>query len=237
MAFPEDSIQNVFDFNSWWEETDSHGIVRGSLVWAFLPHVDQVPHTIIPKGRIDPKCHDKAYVQIRPLDIRQPQARHDLPVSATTLYDREMWCAYRAKKRPCLVLGEISKKVEAVDRAGMSKRKTAQTVMVAPFYGVDQSGKREGYPPAFVGHIRHIKYPQFFWDMLPSGNTVESIMRFDQLQPVGRDANSYEHSGYKLSQEALALVDEVFYLYMYSSVRKNGNLKIYIDLIEENLAS
>jgi len=206
MNFPEDSIQSILDpAVSWWEKTESKTIERGFLVKAFLPHVDQIPYTIIPKGRKDANIHDKALVQIRELDIKHPRTREDLPVAAMSLKQQEIWTAYRAKKRPCLVLGKTRKKVDQPDRRGMPQRSTAQTLLVIPCYGADQDGPRAGYNPELVERIRHIVYPQFYLDMLPLGGPKESIARIDQMQPVGRMYNSYETTDFKLSAEALSV--------------------------------
>lgn len=237
MSFPVDSIQSIIDSPTWWEKTNSKSIERGFLVKAFLPHVDQVPYTIIPKGRKKANIHDEALVQIRELDIKHPRTREDLPVAAMSLYQNEIWSAYRAKKRPCLVLGKTKKKVDQSDRKGMPHRSTAQTLLVVPYYGVDQDGTRAGYNPELVDRIRHIVYPQFYLDMLPLGGPKESIARFDQIQPVGRISNSYETTGFKLRVEALSIVDEVFHLYMHDEVSESEDLIDFLNLIKETYYS
>lgn len=233
MNYPDDSIQNIIDLPVWWEKTQSQSIERGHLVKAFLPHVDQVPFTIIPKGRKDPKAHDKALVKIRPLDMKHPVARNDLPVAAMSLNDNEIWTAYKAKKRPCLILGKSGHKIKDFDRKGMAKRSYAETLLVVPYYGCDQDGSRGGYKPQFVERVRHMMYSRFFWDMLPLNGTEESLMRFDQMQPVGRISNSYEHTGYKIHTDALAIIDEAFHLYMYGTILTDGSLNEYMEFIKD----
>jgi hypothetical protein len=238
MTFPDDSIQSILDSNiSWWEKTESKSIERGFLVKAFLPHVDQVPYTVIPKARKNPKCHDRAYVQIRELDIKHPRTREDLPVAAMSLNDKEIWAAYRAKKRLCLVMAVTRQKVNPADRRHMPKSSTAQTLLVVPYYGADQDGTRAGWNPKLVELVRHIVYPQFYVDMLPLNGPLESIGRFDQLQPIGRMYNSYETTGYKLSSKALNVVDELFHNYLYGLVKKGSDLYAFIELIKESFYS
>jgi len=48
------------------------------------------------------------------------------------------------------------------------------------------------------------------WDVLPH-TSKESILRFDQIQPLGIHPQSYTHTGFKLSKEALMLFDEHLY--------------------------
>jgi hypothetical protein len=72
---------------------------------------------------------------------------------------------------------------DKVDRqltSGKPKWQTAPPVLVAPYYGVDEGGKRAGFKSEFVSRIRRCDYPQFMWDKLPiRGNTIESILRLD----------------------------------------------------------
>ncbi len=203
------------------------------MVQAFLPHVDQVPYTIIPKGRKDPKTHDKAYVQIRELDIKRPRTREDLPVAAMSLNEKEIWSAYRAKKRPCLVVGKARGTVDSAARRNMPKRSTAQTLLVVPYYGADQDGTRAGYNPQLVELIRHVRFPQFYMDMLPIGGTEISIGRFDQLQPIGRIHNSYESTGYKLTQKPFQFWMNCSNTIYIISLRKIANFMHFLDLLSK----
>jgi len=232
MTFPDDSLQSLVASSSWWEKTDSSTIERGFLVKAFLPHVDQIPMTVVPVGRQEARIHEKAIVKIAPLNIKTPRTREDLPVAAMTLSDKEVWAAYRAKLRPCLILSKTRQIVEPEVRRNQPKRSTAQTFLVAPYYGIDQDGTRAGYNPEFVERVRHLRYPQFVWDMLPIGGVKESLLRLDHLQPVGRDYNSFEKTGYKLSADALEILDDVFNLYLFDKVREGSDLLEYLNLMD-----
>jgi hypothetical protein len=203
--YPADSVQNIV--TSWWEEGDKKELKRGTLVYAFVPHVDQVPITLIPKGRKDAKQHDKAVINITPLRINDHRPREALPVAALSLNDGELWTAYRAKKRPCLVIGTEQPDVDNALRRNMPKKLTSPTILVAPYYGADKDGKRAGYNPQLVERIKHAEYPQFLLDQLPiGGGPKESILRFDHIQPIGLHYYAYEHSGYCLSDEAVELI-------------------------------
>ncbi len=61
-----------------------------------------------------------------------------------------------------------------------------------------------------VERTRHREYPQFFWDQLPISGVEESILRLDHLQPMGTHHDAYQMSEYKLSDDALEVVDELF---------------------------
>ena len=202
--FPTDSVQSIM--SSWWEKYDKKKITKGCLVYAFVPHVDQIPITLTPKGRKQAEQHDSAIIYITPLRINDSRPKASLPVAALSLHEKELWTAYRAKKRPCLVLGTDTPVVDNELRRGMPKKLTAPTVLVAPYYGVDKDGSRAGYNPQLVQRIRHAEYPQFLLDQLPIGGPKESILRFDHIQPIGLHYYAYEHSGYSLSDEAVELI-------------------------------
>ena len=91
MTFPTDSIQNIV--TSWWEESDKKELKKGSLVYAFVPHVDQVPITLTPTGRKEADKHDKANLYITPLRINDYRPKEALPVAALSLHEGELWTA------------------------------------------------------------------------------------------------------------------------------------------------
>jgi len=202
--YPTDSVQNIV--SSWWEEVSETRLKRGSLIFAFVPHVDQIPHTLTPIGRKNATQHEEAKVRISPLRIKDGRPKPSLPVAALSLYDGELWTVYRAKKRPCLVLSTGQPKVENSIRRDMPKKLTSPTILVAPYYGADKDGRRSGYNTELVERIRHAEYPQLFWDKLPIRGPKESILRFDHIQPVGSHYYAYEHSGYTLSDDAVKLI-------------------------------
>ncbi|MCG8639160.1 MAG: hypothetical protein MI862_05465 [Desulfobacterales bacterium] len=233
MNFPDDSLQSLVASSAWWQETDSQSVDRGFLIKAFIPHVDQTPNTIEPVGRQEANIHSKAIVKIRPLDIKAPRKREDLPVAAMTLYQKEVWTAYRAKLRPCLVLGKNRNMVEKSVRKGQPQKNTAPTLLVAPYYGIDRDGSRAGYNPEFIERVRHIKYPQFFWDQLPIGGPKESLLRFDHLQAIGFHYSSLQKTGYKLCKEALEILDEVFNLHLFDRISEESELLDFLKLVED----
>ena len=233
--FPEDSIQNALGTDDWWVEDKGARLCRGSLVFAFVPHVDQTPFTFEPIGRKDPEKHDAAELMVKPLSANAPLTQTALPVAAMTAYHNEVWAAYRAKKRPCLVLGTESPAVDRKLTNGKPKNQTAPTVLVAPYYGVDQNGKRSGYKETFVEAVKHCEYPQFFLDILPVKGVKESLLRLDHLQPVGTHHNSYSTTGFRLSETALEVIDDMFQWLIYGGVEEESLLRLYRAEIEDAL--
>ncbi len=236
--YPENSLQYMIEPSKWWVEDKTFGFNRGRLIRAFLPHVDQTPKTITTTGRTEPTVHDKANYQIEPLRIKQPPKKSTLPVAAMPLYSNEVHTIYRAKKRPALIISEGGKSVDRSLTRDKPKWQTAPTVLVAPFYGADEGGKRSGFNPQFIKRVRRSMYPQFMWDKLPiNSNTVESIIRFDHIQPIGRHHDSIEILSYRLSDDALnALNDWIMWLiegcYYEDSIL--NDYQSYIKTLESN---
>lgn len=201
-TFQPDEVQNIVE--AWWEPCDSGKAEPGALLLACLPHVDQQPLTMIPVGRKEPGEHNTATVRFEPLDVNECRSKPELPVAALTLNGGERWAAYRAKRRPCLVVG-MAEPVDDRLRRDMPKKSTSPTLVVAPYYGVDRDGSRAGYNPELVRRIRHAEYPQFMLDSLPLAGgkkTERSILRLDHLQPVGMHYRAFVHTGFCLSTDA-----------------------------------
>ena len=234
--YPIDSIQS--DVSPWWEEHSEKQLKRGCLIFAFVPHVDQIPNTLTPVGRKNAKEHDKAIIRVSPLRIKAPRSKEDLPVAALSLFDGELWTAYRAKKRPCLVLGIEQPEVPDSIRRDMPRKLTSPTVLVAPYYGVDKDGTRSGYNQELVKRIRHAEYPQFFLDQLPIEGPKESLLRLDHIQPVGVHYYTYEHSGFALSDDAMELIiDDWLTWVFYGGLPEDSYILAYqefVSSIEQN---
>ena len=230
--FPEDSLQSLT--NDWWEQNNDNELVRGALIKAFVPHVDQTPYSFEPVGRTDPREHTHADIVVKPLSVNQRLSTIPLPVAAMTKSESELWTAYRAKRRYCVVLGSVN--TPLVDKSltkGNPNRSTAQTLLVAPFYGVASKTARAGYSAPFVERVRHCEYPQFHWDILPIRKGEESILRLDHTQPIGAHTKAYELTGFNLSSEAMSLLDDQLSWLIYGGAPEDSILHDYRDLIKE----
>lgn len=230
--YPEDCVQHMVGSNDWWIESASKTPCRGALVTAVAPHVDQEPYGFKPVGRKEPSQHDSAIFEVAPLRVGQPLQGTELPVAAMPLHEGEVWAAYRAKRRFCLVIGSVSPPVDKAFIRGKPKHSTAPTILIAPFYGVKQDGRRAGYNPQLIERVRHLEYPQFLWDKLPPDNQ-ESLLRLDHLQPIGTGRGSYQLIGYRLGGYALEVVDELFQWLIWDRRTEDG----WIAMFREEIAS
>lgn len=212
--YPEDCIQS-FTSGDWWIRDDQKKFEFGALVWSYVPFFDQIPYRLT-ATRTDPHDHKTATVKAEPLHTsKAPADESPLPVAGLPhLRGAHGWMVNRMKKRPCLVLFDDPR--IPIDKAlirGMTSPSTYSYAIVAPFYGVDQEG-RAGYNPGFVKKIKYATYPQWFWDMLPLNSTSESILRLDQIHPVGHHHQSFEHTGYTLGDNARKMMREWLEWYM-----------------------
>lgn len=172
--------------------------------------MDQQPLALAVQGRSEPTQHESARFTVEPFRARQPPRVPELPVAALPQRPGEVFIVQRAKRRPAVALSAVPPEVPRELRTGGARWQTSRVVSVAPYYGIDQGGTRSGWRPEFVDRIRRCEYPQYSWDLLPlsSRTTSESLLRLDQLQPLGAHAEAYELTPFKLSDEALEVMEE-----------------------------
>jgi len=230
--FPEDSLQSLIHPSEWWIKNANNELCRGALVFSFVPHVDQIPYMFEPVGRTQATEHDSAVVRVSPLKVGQSLKKTDLPVAAMTLHEKEVWAAYRAKKRPCLVLSSNSILVDKSLTKGKPSHATAHTFLAAPYYGIEQNVNRAGYSPEFVERVRHCEFPQFHWDKLPFTGGGESILRLDHLQPFGAHHDAYKISDYMLSSDAMEMIDDLLRWLVWGGLPETSMMVDYRKTIE-----
>ncbi len=221
--YPEDCVQYLVE-PTWWEKDQGKDLRRGRLVRTYIPISDQVPNKLTVVGRDNPRDHNTAYFKIEPSRIHQKAKKPGLPVAATPQFENEEFGVYRVKKRPAIIIADGSEEVPAELIRGKSKRHTSPMVLLAPSFGCDEGQKRDGYSQAFVDRVRRCNFPQFFWDRVPLPGAKESIIRFDQIQPMGKHQDAIEITEYCLSREALEVLDDWLYWYCFETVPEDGVL-------------
>lgn len=229
--YPEDCVQYLVE-PKWWEKDQGKDLRRGRLVRAYIPISDQVPNKLTVVGRDNPRDHNTAYFKIEPSRIHQKTKKPGLPVAATPQFENEEFGVYRVKKRPAIVIADGSEEVPAELIRGKSKRHTSPMVLLAPSFGCDEGQKRDGYSQAFVDRVRRCHFPQFFWDKVPLSGASESIIRFDQIQPMGKHQDAIEITEYCLSREALEVLDDWLYWYCFETVPEDGVLAMVREAVD-----
>ena len=220
--YPEICLQSFAD--NWWIENENRDYHIGRLLWAFIPHIDQVPATLTPEGRKEPTKHNTAKYRIEPLRANNPSKPPLLPVAALPSYPGEFRAVYRAKKRPVLVIGSGGVDIPKTLRQGFPKWQTSPTILVAPFYGADKIGYRAGWPQKLIDRIQRCEYPQYLWDKLPiHTETEESILRLDQIQPIGKHHFSLDWTKHRLSDEAITLLQKQITWLLWGRLPEDGD--------------
>ena len=110
--------------------------------------------------------------------------------------------------------------------AGQGKWQRIRTLIVAPYFGASRSGQRGGWNPRLAQTIKYAEVSQLFWDKLPIPGTNESILRFDQLQPIGRHHEAFQATPYRLSSEAMDVVEEWLEWYLFGREDPDGVLRL-----------
>jgi hypothetical protein len=203
-SYPPDCLHSLIAPDPWWEPSDKGVPERGRLLWAFVPMVSITPRTLAP-SRAEATEHARATFVLEELRA-SVKAAPTLPIAALPLNPGEVHTVYRAKRRPVVVLG-VGPAIDPRIFGGDKSWQTAPMLIVAPYFG-GAAGKRGGWNPEFVRRIRHAEYPNYAYDQLPLGNEPESILRLDQLQPIGNHHNSFERTSWRLSEVALSIIDE-----------------------------
>lgn len=230
VEYPQHSIQHVFtrEFGggSWWVFDPKPEACRGRLARAFVPFTEPVVRTLEPLG-------EEERYRVATQDARKPRAE---PVQVLGLPPRgeSLWGLQPCKHRHVLMLSEGGVSVARdIKRGRASKWRFAKTILVAPYFSVS-GGKTAAFPEAFVEGARLGVYPQLMWDILPRGERDGSILRLDQLQPIGHAPSCYALTPWRLSEEALALVDEWVAWSMSGALNDlDGELVVYRDVALE----
>ncbi len=227
IEYPDICIQNFVE--PWWTTCTDEKFKQGRLVWTFIPHINQNPYAIIPTGRQEPTEHKKAEVQIKAIDVKDTinTQKSSLPVASIPLYDKEIPCMYRAKKRPALIISAGGPNMPPQYTKNKPSKQLLPNLLVAPCYTADEgTGKRAGYNKDFIEKVKQCEYPQFMWDILPIAYKNESsLIRLDHIQPVGRTFDYVELTKYCLTSNALKILNDWLYWLIKGTIRQTSEFK------------
>lgn len=218
--FPEDCVQSLAE--DWWTVAEDPEVRRGQLLWAHIPFVGWLPHELVPEARSSPTDHRRVLFRLQQQRSSQRPTSSELPVAALPQYPGEAYSVYRAKLRPVLVIGTGGVEIDGALTRGAAKWQSARTYLVAPYFGAERSGQRGGWKPEFVRRIRRCEYPQYLWNQLPIGG--ESILRLDQIQPIGRHHEAFEYTPHRLSSDAIEILDEWLRWCLFDQLDSDGML-------------
>ncbi len=204
--YPDDSVQHYV--SEWWIGEESRTLQRGRLVKAFVPYFGLELRRMVLEGRAEARAHERALFRVEPFAMGQPLPPGDLPVAGMPRARGEDYFAVKGKYRPALVISAGGPDLPPELRVGIPRRHTLPAVLLAPYFGADRDGTRGGYKPEFVERVRRAEYPHFCWDQLPIAGPKESLLRLDYTFPIPREFGAFELLPFRLSAEALAIMDD-----------------------------
>lgn len=237
LTYPDDCIQSLLD--QWWEEKPEdkiRHIEEGQLIYAFIPHVEQIPMALVPKGRKEAQEHKLADCEIVPLNSPKVLRRSTLPVAGIPIYEKEVRLVLRAKRRPVLILGLPGPQIPYELVKNKPRWQRISYFIGVPYYGAEEgTGRRSGYNQLFLEKVRHAVFPHFFWEILPlfQKTTIVSVLRFDHIMPIGSHYMSIEPTKWKLSKEALLVMRDWFYWYLCGEFPSDSLLREAVALLRE----
>lgn len=228
----DDSLQDFVD--PWWIEDDGKSIVRGRLIRVHLPHVTAEQAWLEVEGRKDAAEHTKAkYSVTTPLRIAElnklaKRSHAALPAAAVPPIPSELLLVSRARLRPALVMGVQHPPLPTNIKLDQPGRWVNPTITVAPVYSVGDG--REAPSPEFLRRVRRCEYPSYLHLDMPR-EKLPSIVRFDQLQPVGATLGTIELTPHRLSDDAVALLDD-WMQWLFAGTLAAGSM---LDVLREGL--
>lgn len=234
MDFPEDSIQYVLE--DWWQTTTpGDSPRRGDLIRVMVPFKFGLPSRIVAKRREDqPGDHESVEFEVQQFSFDSKPPRERLPIAGLPHMEDGAYQLTPFKKRPALVLASAADPLDQKLTNGLAGYQKTPCFLVAPYYGVDKNGSRAGYPEPLVRAIRNCTYPHYFWDCLPlKGDTASSLLRLDSMFSVVSDRHYYQHTGYKLSSDAMEIMAEYVDWYLSGSLPKNSLIRDVRAKLEE----
>ena len=137
---PADSVQSAILPDAWWSEAPDQNLVRGRLIRAFIPFVDQEPFVLIPEGRTESTSHEKATYRMRPFVASDRHVPPKIPIAALPQAKGERRFVYRGKPRPAVVLSAGGDDVPHTLVSSSARWITSKTILIAPYFGADQDG-------------------------------------------------------------------------------------------------
>jgi hypothetical protein len=180
------------------------------LLWTVVPYPEQKPSRLVAADRgEDARQHERASYRIEEFRVGEPlRGIGALPVAALPIRAGESYVVRRGKRRPAICLSTGGDQVPIQLAQGRNRWQRQQAVLVAPYYGATPGSGRGGWPAEFVERIRHAEYPQYIWEELPIRGAEQSILWLAHLFAVGADPSNFEVEKWRLSDAALALLDE-----------------------------
>lgn len=227
MAFPEKSIQGITGEEYWWFHEPRPCLRRGSIVWTLVPFHTGMHYRLVVERKPDtPTEHDAAkLIRAEPYTLRSPDVPQALPIAAMPRANDGHFTLREVKRRPALVLALPGQEVPKALTVNRPHSRTAPCIVVAPYYTAIKQGEPPRYSPELLELVQKLRFPQFFFEILPVDFGASSILRLDQIQAVpAKERDFYEATSWRLNDHALGLMDELLEWHIWGGIGADSNL-------------
>jgi hypothetical protein len=218
------SLLSYFDSNYFTTLAEPlKGLQLGQLVFVPVPNLDVHPNVI--EATRDGTSHKAATARWTTLSDRHFTRRDgkELPILYFNLGATEEVVAYKAKRRPAVVVGMGSTLIGGIP--GLPPHQEEGRVVVAPIYGIRSAEDPKGFSERLSDRIAHLLYQQYFplaaWrenrsDCTFGGSLDAGVVRFDRLQFVTPHAPSCRPRSIRVTDDVLALMHGMLWLYLHA---------------------
>ena len=201
--------------------------VLGQLAWVPVPNLN--PHPFVVEGqRVQDTSHQVARARWVPLNDNHFRRREhkQLPILNFNLGETEEMIAFKAKRRPALVVG-TGATLLGMPGEIMKAHHEENRLVVAPVYGVRSENDLSGFSSIMMARVRHLLYRQYVplaaWRETRASKThdgacslEEGIVRFDRLQFVTPSPPGCKLVPLRVSDDVLALLHAMLWTYLHA---------------------
>lgn len=181
----------------------------GDIFYTPIPVIDK--YKVLEVRRASPEAHSTIdFNAVDFSDASHFKERERLPIKLIDLKNKEEAILSIAKKRPCVVLGVISKPdtgtLPAEDR--IAKKSFSENLyLVAPMFSCSTPLKSTSFTPTLVARIKALQYPQFGYlpHVAATSSSYGSIIRLDYLFPAKLAVGSHKCAN-KIHKDYLMLI-------------------------------
>jgi hypothetical protein len=209
----------------------SSGPVLGQIAWVPVPNLNPQP-MVVEAERTSDTSHQQVRARFVTLNDNHFTRRDlkELPILNFKLGETEEMIAFKAKRRPGIIVGVGATVLGGLDAHARAHHEEGR-IVVAPAYGVRSEDDPSGFSSVMAARVRHLLYRQYFplaeWKETRSSRTVpgacslqEGIVRFDRIQFVSPSPPGCRFAPVRLADDVLVLLHAMLWAYLHAEPSK-----------------
>lgn len=219
--------------SSYYTQLDStDGPLLGQIVWTPVPNL--TPHTsVVEAERTTATSHAQVRARFVTLNDThfKPRDPKALPILNFRLGETEEMIAFKAKRRPAVIVGDHATVLGGPDEHRKPHHEENR-IVVAPIYGLRSEDDTSGFSSIMAARVRHLMYRQYFplaeWKETRTRKThpdacclQEGIIRLDRLQFVTPSPPGCRLVPLRLSDNVFPLLHAMIWAYFHAEPSKN----------------